>query len=129
MNSDIAVPASNRDNAHATQINIPAKKEDRKAIGRWISKLDNKIAINQQINQRLQEMAQSLFKSWFVDFEPVKAKMAVLEYGRNAKDATIAAMQAISGKSSDELKTLKTTANLFPPATQKSELGNIPDGW
>ncbi len=43
-------------------------------------------------------MAQALFKSWFVDFEPVKAKMAVLEVGGSQADATLAAMTAISGK-------------------------------
>ena len=85
-------------------------------------------------------MAQALFKSWFVDFEPVKAKMAVLESGGSQADATLAAMSAISGKDTDALEVferehpeqyaeLKATAELFPSAMQDSELGDIPEGW
>jgi type I restriction enzyme S subunit len=80
-------------------------------------------------------MAQALFKSWFVDFEPVKAKMAVLEAGGSQEDATLAAMTAISGKDADALAVferehpeqyaeLKATAELFPSAMQESELGD-----
>jgi len=85
-------------------------------------------------------MAQALFKSWFVDFEPVKAKIAVLEAGGSQDDATLAAMTAISGKDADKLVVfereypkqyaqLKTTAELFPSTMQDSELGKIPEGW
>jgi restriction endonuclease S subunit len=97
--------------------------------------LDDKIILNQNINQTLEQMAQALFKSWFVDFEPVKAKMAVLEAGGSQEDATLAAMTAISGKDADALAVferehpeqyaeLKATAELFPSAMQESELGN-----
>lgn len=109
-------------------------------IGKILASLDKKIAINQQINQTLEAMAQGLFKSWFVDFEPVKAKIAALEAGKSAEDANIAAMCAISGKTEEELRTLKstnpdaytqayTTAKLFPSALTQSELGMIPEGW
>ncbi|AVJ82850.1 restriction endonuclease subunit S [Enterobacter hormaechei] len=102
--------------------------------------LDDKIILNQNINQTLEQMAQALFKSWFVDFEPVKAKIAVLETGGSQEDATIAAMTAISGKDANALAVfgreqpeqyteLKTTAELFPNAMQDSELGNIPVTW
>lgn len=85
-------------------------------------------------------MAQALFKSWFVDFEPVKAKIAVLEAGGSLEEATLAAMTAISGKDADLLVVfereypeqyaeLKATAELFPSAMQESELGEIPEGW
>ena len=110
------------------------------AISKILLDLDNKIATNRNINQTLEEMAQGVFKSWFVDFEPVRAKMAVLESGGSAEDATIAAMQSISGKSPDELISLKstdaasyhqlkTTANLFPSRLTDSNLGDIPEGW
>ena len=57
-------------------------------------------------NQTLEQMAQALFKSWFVNFEPVKAKMAVLEAGGSQEDAMLAAMTAISGKDDDALVVL-----------------------
>jgi len=85
-------------------------------------------------------MAQAIFKSWFVDFEPVKAKIAALEAGGSEEDALLAAMQAISGKGEAELTRLqaeqpeqyaelRATAELFPSAMQDSELGEIPEGW
>lgn len=102
--------------------------------------LQDKLANNEAINQTLEQMAQALFKSWFVDFEPVKAKIAVLEAGDSQEDATCAAMTAISGKDTDALAVferehpeqyaeLKATAELFPSAMQDSELGEIPEGW
>ncbi|NUE29839.1 restriction endonuclease subunit S [Escherichia coli] len=102
--------------------------------------LQDKLANNEAINQTLEQMAQALFKSWFVDFEPVKAKMAALEAGGSQEDATRAAMTAISGKDADALVVfarehpeqyaeLKATAELFPAAMQDSELGEIPEGW
>lgn len=102
--------------------------------------LQDKLANNEAINQTLEQMAQALFKSWFVDFEPVKAKMAVLEAGGSQEDATLAAMSAISGKDADTLAVfereqpaqyaeLKATAELFPSAMQESELREIPEGW
>ena len=102
--------------------------------------LQNKIDMNAEINQTLEQMAQAIFKSWFVDFEPVKAKIAVLEAGGSAENALLAAMQAISGKSEvllNQLQTeqpeqyaeLRATAELFPSAMQESELGEIPEGW
>ncbi len=85
-------------------------------------------------------MAQAIFKSWFVDFEPVKAKIAALETGGSQEDALLAAMQAICGKGEAELTRLhaeqpeqyaelRATAELFPSAMQDSELGEIPAGW
>ncbi|MBL5822649.1 restriction endonuclease subunit S [Serratia marcescens] len=114
------------------------------SVQKWIAdqleSLDRKIEVNRQINQILEQMAQALFKSWFVDFEPVKAKIAVLEVGGSQEDATLAAMTAISGKDADALAVferehpeqyteLKATAELFPSAIQDSELGEIPVGW
>ncbi|MFV8759915.1 restriction endonuclease subunit S [Yersinia enterocolitica] len=102
--------------------------------------LDEKIILNEAINQTLEQIAQTLFKSWFVDFEPVKAKIAVLEAGGSQEEATLAAMTAISGKDADSLAVfereypeqyaeLKAMAELFPSAMQDSELGEIPEGW
>ncbi|EMD1889231.1 restriction endonuclease subunit S, partial [Salmonella enterica subsp. enterica serovar Mbandaka] len=120
-------------------IAVPQLDAQKELVHRVIS-LDHKIQLNQDINQTLEQMAQALFKSWFVDFEPVKAKIAVLEAGGSQEDATRAAMTAISGKDAHALAVferehpeqyaeLKTTAELFPSAMQDSELGEIPVGW
>ncbi|ASM10012.1 TPA: restriction endonuclease subunit S [Serratia marcescens] len=118
---------------------VPTKKIRKCIKENWTS-LTKKILINSEINQTLEQMAQALFKSWFVDFEPVKAKITVLEAGGSQEDATLAAMTAISGKDADALVVferehpeqyaeLKVTAELFPSAMQDSELGEIPEGW
>jgi type I restriction enzyme S subunit len=110
------------------------------AIAGVLFHLHRKIRANQQINQTLEMMAQAVFKSWFVDFEPTRAKMAVVEAGGTEEDANLAAMTAISGKSSEDLAKLKTTnaeayaqlhatASLFPSRLVESELGEIPEGW
>jgi type I restriction enzyme, S subunit len=140
MNSDSAVPGLNRDNAHALSIRIPESEDDRKLLGSWISQFNKKIEINSQTNQTLEQIAQALFKSWFVDFDPVKAKIAVLEAGGTAEEAELAAMSMIAAKSPEKLAELKQskpdaydqlarTAALFPSAMQESELGDIPEGW
>lgn len=140
MNTDAAVPGLNRNNAHRLEIKIPSSSDKRAALVEPLIRLDQKIQLNQQINQTLEAMAQALFKSWFVDFEPTKAKIAVLAAGGNEEDANLAAMQAISGKTAAELEQLKaqnlenyqqlyTSAQHFPALMQDSELGEIPEGW
>ena len=114
--------------------------EAQDAIAFILDQIDSKIELNQQINQTLEQIAQAIFKSWFVDFEPVKAKIAALEAGGSEDDALLTAMQAISGKDPQQLTqlqtenpehyaTLRATAELFPAAMQESELGEIPEGW
>jgi type I restriction enzyme S subunit len=115
-------------------------RETQDAVAKTLWSLDSKIQLNHQINQTLEQMAQAIFKSWFVDFEPVKAKIAALDAGGTEEDALLAAMQAISGKDADQLARmqaeqpeqyaeLRATAELFPSAMQPSELGEIPEGW
>ena len=121
------------------KIKIPSLKYQKRCT-KLIFTLSKKIDSNNRINQTLEQMAQALFKSWFVDFDPVKAKMAVLDAGGSQADATLAAMTAISGKDADALAVferehpeqyaeLKATAELFPSAMRESELGEIPEGW
>jgi len=111
-----------------------------KIIGDILLEFDQKLDLNAQTNQTLEQIAQALFKSWFVDFDPVKAKMETLAAGGNADDAELAAMSVISAKNLDELNNLKAsnpeafnklaqTAALFPAVMQDSELGEIPEGW
>lgn len=121
-------------------LQIPRRGHEEPIIASVLNSLVKKIRINQKINQTLEQMAQAIFKSWFVDFEPVKAKIAALEAGGSEEDALLAAMQAISAKDEIELARLqaeqpeqyaelRATAELFPSAMQDSELGEIPEGW
>jgi type I restriction enzyme S subunit len=115
-------------------IRCPKEVDDQKAIADVLLSLDKKIAVNRRINQTLEAMAQAIFKSWFVDFEPVKAKIAAIQAGR---DPLRAAMSAISGKPEAELdalppeqyEQLAATAALFPDEMEESELGEVPKGW
>lgn len=121
-------------------LQIPRRGHEEPLIADILSSLTKKIRGNRRINQTLEQMAQAIFKSWFVDFEPVKAKIAALEAGGSEEDALLAAMQTISGKDETELARfqaeqpeqyaeLRATAELFPSAMQGSEMGEIPAGW
>ena len=134
MNTDAAVPGLNRDNAHRLEIKIPNSIEKRINLVEPLIKLDQKIHLNNQINQTLESIAQAIFKSWFIDFDPVRAKIAAKLEGKNPE---LAAMCAISGKSEDglqqmaedDLAELRATAALFPDELVESELGEVPKGW
>ncbi len=105
-----------------------------RCISGILRSIDDKIDLNQRINQTLEAMAQAIFKSWFVKFDPVKAKVSAKQEGR---DPLRAAMSAISGKPDAELDALPreqfdqlaATAALFPDEMEDSKLGEIPMGW
>lgn len=115
---------------------LPKPSKDRQAeIARILGSLDDKIDLNRRMCATLEEMARAIFRSWFVDFDPVRAKVAAIAEGR---DPERAAMAAISGKRDEAdldtlppetLTSLRATAALFPPSFSDSELGEIPDGW
>ncbi|MDP2756482.1 MAG: restriction endonuclease subunit S [Desulfurivibrionaceae bacterium] len=115
------------------EIKLPPM-ESQKNIADILSALDKKIELNRQINQTLEHIAQIIFKSWFVNFEPVKAK---IEAKQNGQDPERAAMCAISGKSEsdldqlppDQLAQLAATAALFPDELADSEKGVTPENW
>lgn len=81
--------------------------DEQSAIAEILDVLDQKIELNRKTNETLEEMTQFLFKSWFVDFDPVHAK---------AEGRMPSGMDA-------------ATAKLFPHEFQHSELGKIPRGW
>ena len=124
------VPASAIENY---EIHLPPIDTQR-SISRTLGALDDKIELNRRTSQTLEAIAQAIFKSWFVDFDPVKAKIAALEQG---EDPLRAAIRTISGKTDDELDQLPreqydelaATTELFPDAMKESVLGEIPEGW
>ena len=87
------------------QVPLPPLSEQR-AIAHILGTLDDKIELNRRMNETLEAMARALFKSWFVDFDPVRAKMAGRDTGLP-----------------------KHLADLFPDRLVDSELGKIPEGW
>lgn len=147
--SDMAEYVSLRDQRRML-ISIPSDIQQR-TVANILSSLDDKIELNRRMNRALEETAQAIFRSWFVDFDPVKAKMRANELGR---DPERAAMAALAGKlhvpknadalaeddfiaaeaelerlSEDQRSELIETAALFPAMLVDSELGLVPEGW
>ena len=83
----------------------PPTMERQKVVG-LLDAIEEKIELNRKMNEMLEAMARALFKSWFVDFDPVRAKM-------DGRDPGLP----------------KETADLFPSRMVESELGEIPEGW
>ena len=115
-------------------------KEQRKKAAALLNIYDQKIDLNTQINQTLEEIAQALFKSWFVDFDPVRAKVQALSDGLSLEQAELAAMQAVSGKTPEELTALSQTqpdryaelaetAKAFPCEMVEVDGVEVPKGW
>ena len=86
-------------------VSLPPLPEQ-KAIAHILGALDDKIELNRQMNQTLEAMARAIFKSWFVDFDPVRAKLNGEPYPLDAE-----------------------TLALFPDRFVDSEMGEIPEGW
>jgi len=101
-----AYPAVSPEDIGKAQIALPPLKEQQ-AIACILGALDDKIELNRRINGTLEAMARAIFKSWFVDFDPVRAKAV--------------------GK--QPLGLAPHIADLFPDSFQDSELGEIPKGW
>lgn len=121
------------------EIPIPDLQTQNK-IADFFQHINNKIQLNTQINQTLEQIAQALFKSWFVDFDPVRAKVQALSNGLSLEQAELAAMQAISGKTPEELTALSQTqperyaelaetAKAFPCEMVEVDGVEIPKGW
>ena len=114
--------------------------EKQREIANILFTLDQKIDLNTQINQSLEQIAQALFKSRFVDFDPVRAKVQALSDGLSLEQAELAAMQAISGKTPEELTALSQTqpdryaelaetAKAFPCEMVEVDGVEVPKGW
>jgi type I restriction enzyme, S subunit len=99
-------PILNKSGFESVRIRLPPLPEQ-KAIAHILGTLDDKIELNRRMNETLEAMARALFKSWFVDFDPVRAKM--------------------DGRQPEGMD--KATADLFPDSFEDSTLGKIPKGW
>ena len=102
------------------QFRLPPPHEQR-AIAHILGTLDDKIELNRKMNETLEAMARALFQSWFVDFDPVRAKAAVRREHPRWTDSEVcrAALPTLSPE----------IAALFPDSFEPSALGDIPKGW
>ena len=121
-------------------ISLPDLNINKIKVGEILLSFDQKIDLNTQINQTLEQIAQALFKSWFVDFDPVRVKVRALSDGLSLEQAELAAMQAISGKTPEELTALlqtqpdryaelAETAKAFPCEMVEVDGVEVPKGW
>ena len=105
------VRAVSIDDVEAFEAAIPPLPEQR-AISRVLGSLDDKIELNRRMNQTLEEICRALFKFWFADFGPVRAK----QEGRWKKGESLPGMPA-------------DMWDLWPSEFEESEVGEIPKGW
>ena len=101
-----AVPGLNRNHLHQETVRVPSSIVEQRAIAHILGTLDDRIELNRRMNETLEAMARALFKSWFVDFDPVRAK----------------AVGSDTGLPQD-------VAASFPSEFIDSEVGEIPVGW
>lgn len=90
------------------EIVAPVDINEQHTIAHILGSLDDKIELNRRMNETLEGIARALFKSWFVDFDPVHARMGNLPFDLNLPPDIL---------------------NLFPDSFEDSELGMIPKGW
>jgi type I restriction enzyme S subunit len=105
MDSGSAIPSTSRDAFYSLPVRVPPPNEQR-AIAHVLGALDDKIELNRRMSETLEAMAQAIFRSWFVDVDPVRAKVEGRDPGLP-----------------------KEIVDVFPDRLEDSELGAIPVGW
>jgi type I restriction enzyme S subunit len=119
--------AGYRDGSVAERLNLPTIRSlpvvvpplpEQRAIAHILGTLDDKIEVNRRMSATLEAMARALFKSWFVDFEPVRAKAE----GRDVSSG-------LSGTAGDPGGLPPHLAALFPARLVETEQGELPEGW
>lgn len=113
--SQVGVPAIAQPTGSikAIEIDLPEYVEDQAAIARVLRSFDDKIELNRRLSETLEAIAQAMFQSWFVDFDPVRAKAS-----GEAPDAIC-----------QRLGLTPELLALFPDRLVESELGEVPEGW
>ena len=121
-----SVPGFNLGQLRSMTLNLPSLPEQR-GIANILGTLDDKIELNRRMNQTLEEMARALFKSWFVDFDPVHAKATLKHHDtihpQGGSDWSVERARAFLARIDPNI------APLFPDCFVDSELGLIPKGW
>jgi type I restriction enzyme, S subunit len=112
-----AVPILNKGHFSEVSIDLPPLPEQR-AIASILGALDDKIELNRRMNASLESLARAIFKSWFVDFDPVRMKSE----GRPVTSENSAAAPS-------PVTLPPAIQDLFPSTFHDSELGDIPEGW
>jgi type I restriction enzyme S subunit len=100
---------------------VPADRSEMCAVVNILGALDDKIDLNRRMNRTLEETARAIFKSWFIDFDPVRAKTAIRREHPDWSN------EQVSRAACPNLKL--EIAALFPDAFDDSEMGEIPRGW
>ena len=121
--STVGTPGIGQPLASLRSISVPVPPlAEQRAIAHILGTLDDKIELNRRTNETLEAMARALFKSWFVDFDPVRAKHALSKVEGAEGRPSASSGQAFPGLP-------KPLADLFPDSFEDSELGKIPKGW
>jgi len=125
-NSGSAQPSLNRNHVYLMPVTIPPLPEQ-KAIAHILGSLDDKIELNRRMNETLEGMAQALFKSWFMDFDPVidNALAAGNLIPEEFADRAEVRRQALADGTAN-----RGAAKNFPDSFQETEeMGWVPKGW
>jgi len=129
FNSGSAQPSLNRNFLYAIPVRIPPRLEQDYIVA-LLQSLDDRITLLRETNATLEAIAQALFKSWFVDFDPVRANIARRSREGGNPDAggrSEALDSRLRGNDGSYLDA--ATAALFPDSFEESELGLVPRGW
>ena len=122
-----AQPNASASTMTAVPLSAPRDRTEQRAIAHVLGTLDDKIELNRRMNQTLEEMARALFKSWFVDFDPVRAKATLKHHHttlpQGGSDWSVERARAYLDSMDPNI------AALFPDSFVDSELGPIPEGW
>ena len=140
-NSTSAYPSIRPSDLEQLTLSLPPLPEQR-AIADVLGTLDDKIELNRRMNETLEEMARALFKSWFVDFDPVLAKAALklraapsshsqppIGPPPGGSDSEVSLGWTVERARAYLEKMDPSIAALFPDRFVNSELGEIPEGW
>lgn len=107
LDSGSAQASLNRNLVYTVRVAVPPTVDEQTRISGFLAAVEERINLLRQTNATLESIAQALFKSWFIDFDPVRAKA--------------------EGREPDGMDA--STAALFPAEFEKSALGSIPKGW
>ncbi|EPY6886088.1 restriction endonuclease subunit S [Klebsiella quasipneumoniae] len=124
-----AVPGVNRNHLHKAKVKVPISLDIQQKVAAQLYQLEKRVTLGKQINQTLEQMSQTLFKSWFVDFDPVIDN--TLDAG-NPIPETLQSRAELRQKvrNSADFKPLPADIRaLFPAEFEETELGWVPKGW